>query len=49
MTCQAKKKLHQFLKPPNFFPETRVGFRHWVTGITKPNNRGKLRYDLHDN
>ena len=44
-----KERLHQFLNPPEFFfSKTRVGFHHWVTGVTKPSSRDKLRHDLHD-
>ena len=49
MTGHAKKITPIFTAIKFFFSETRVKFRHWVTGITKLNNRDKLRHDLHDN
>ena len=38
-----------FTTVKSFFSETRIGFRHWVTRIIKPNDRNMLRHDLHDN
>ena len=44
-----KKTAPAFTATRNSFPETRVRFCHWVTGITRPNNWSILRHDLHDN
>ena len=44
-----KKNTLTIATAKNIFPETRYKFRYWVTGITKPNDGGILRYDLHNN
>ena len=44
-----KKITSIFTTVRNIFSETCTGFRYRVTGITKPNDRKILRYDLHDN
>ena len=51
MIGHAKKNYINFYSHQKFFffSETRVKFRHWVTGITRPSNRNILRHDLHDN
>ena len=49
MTGHVKKNYTNFYNYQFFFSKTRVKFRHWVTGITKPSNRNMLQHDLHDN
>ena len=48
-TVRVKKIASNFAATRKTFSKTRIGFRHWVTGIIKPNDWNILRHDLHNN
>ena len=41
-TVHAKKIASTITATRNIFSKARIRFRHWVTGITKPNDRNML-------